>query len=80
MKAAECIAGQLKPFGDSGTYFQRFFVDISRISDSSYMRSGAKYFWGSKNFLVMPFTAADTSLTAPRVFAGYGYENESYSN
>ncbi len=84
-KAAKYIAGQfrlfgLKPLGDSGTYFQHFFVDISRISDSSYLRSGGKYFWGSKDFLVMPFTAADTSVTAQIIFAGYGYEDGSYSD
>lgn len=70
----------LKPLGDNGTYLQHFAVNVHYISDSSFVAVNGKYFWNSKDLIVMPFGAADTEVTAPLVFAGYGFESDSYSD
>ena len=84
-KAAELIAKRfrelgLKPVGDSGTYFQHFFVDVHYISDSSFVEVGGKYFRNDRDIVVLPFGAGDTTVTAPAVFAGYGFESSTYSD
>ena len=84
-KAAEFIVEKfksfgLKPLGDNGTYLQHFPVDVHYISDSSFVAIDGKYFWNEKDIFVSPFGAADTELTAPVVFAGYGFQNDSYSD
>lgn len=70
----------LKPLGDGGTYLQHFLVDVHYISDSSFIEADGKYFQNNKDFYVMPFGAGSTMITAPAVFAGYGFENDTYSN
>ncbi len=84
-RAAEFISNEfklfgLKPIGDNDTYFQHFNVGVHYVSDSSFVETNGKIFWNSKDLQVQPFGAADTTVTAPVVFAGYGFENESYSD
>lgn len=84
-RAAEFISEKfklfgLKPIGDGGTYFQHFYVNVHYISDSSFVEANGRFFWNGKDLLVQPFGAADTTVTAPVVFAGYGFENDSYSD
>ena len=70
----------LKPLGDSGTFLQHFFVNVNYISDSSFVETDGSYYWGNKDIVVMPFGAGDTAITAPVVFAGYGFESDNYSD
>jgi len=84
-KAAEFIASQfksfgLKPLGDSGTYFQHFTVSTYGIGDSTFVEGDGKYFRFGKDVLLSPFGAGDTTITAPVVFAGYGFESDSSSD
>ncbi|HUI29959.1 MAG TPA: M28 family peptidase [Candidatus Acidoferrales bacterium] len=84
-KAADFIAKEfkklaLKPLGDTGTYLQHFSVDVHYVSNSSFIEAGGKYFHNEKDFVVMPLGAGDTTITAPVVFAGYGFEDDSYSD
>ncbi len=85
IKAADFIARQfkefgLKPIGDDGSYLQHFNVDLHYISDSSFVEAGGKYFQNGSDVVVPPFGAADTTLTAQAVFAGYGFEDGTYSD
>jgi hypothetical protein len=84
-KAADFIAKRfkelgLKPLGDSGTYLQHFPVDVHYISDSSFIEVNGKRFLNNKDFYVLPFGAGSAKITAPVVFAGYGFENDAYSD
>ena len=84
-KAAEFIAARFQnlgliPVGDSGTYLQHFSVAVHYISDSSFVETDRKYFRANRDIVVMPFGAGDTTITAPCVFAGYGFESDTYSD
>ncbi len=84
-KAADFIARRfkelgLKPLGDSGTYLQHFPVDVHFISDSSFVEVDGKYFQNNEDFYVLPFGAGSANINAPAVFAGYGFENDTYSD
>lgn len=84
-KAAAFIAQRfkelgLKPLGDNGTYFQHFFVNVHYISDSSFVEADGKYFRTNRDIVVLPFGAGDTTVTAPVVFVGYGFEDDTYSD
>ncbi len=70
----------MKPLGDSGTYLQHFPVDVHFISDSSFVEVDGKYFQNNEDFYVLPFGAGSANINAPAVFAGYGFENDTYSD
>ena len=85
IKAADFIAEQfksygLKPLGDNGTFLQHFPVTAHYVSDSSFIEANGINFLNNKDFFVMPFGAGDASISAPVVFAGYGFENDTYSD
>jgi hypothetical protein len=84
-RAADFIATRfkelgLKPLGDNGTYLQQYSVKIHSISDSSFIEADGKHFRSNIDFFVMPFGAGDTAVASPVVFAGYGFENNIYSD
>jgi hypothetical protein len=77
-KAARYIAGHfkklgLKPLGDSGTYFQRFDLDVTRLSDASSVsvKEGAAStsfaFWKD----ALTFSRRDTVVRGNVVFVGF---------
>jgi hypothetical protein len=76
--AARYIASEfqrlgLKPIGDSGSYFQRFGVEATKISESSTIAvknaQGTSTFAIQKDFVSM--SAQDAPITASAVFIGY---------
>lgn len=76
--AARYIASEfqrlgLKPIGDSGTYFQRFNVEATKISDKSTLtvttKKGTSTFAIGKDFYST--SAQDAPVTAPVIFVGY---------
>jgi hypothetical protein len=77
--AARYIASEfqrigLKPMGDSGSYFQHFKVEATKMSDKSSLTVTSKQ--SSKTFLVrkdfFPFRSApENPVSAPVVFIGY---------
>ncbi|MCX6134160.1 MAG: M28 family peptidase [Ignavibacteriales bacterium] len=76
--AARYIASEfqrlgLKPIGDSGTYFQRFNAEATKISDQSNLAVTMKQ--GSSNFMIgkdfIAYSALDAPVTAPVIFVGY---------
>ncbi|HEY9165258.1 MAG TPA: M28 family peptidase [Candidatus Kryptonia bacterium] len=70
----------LKPLGDDGTYLQHFDVNVHYISDSSCLSVNGMNFWYNKDMTIMPFGAADTVVNRSIVFAGFGFESDSYSD
>ena len=76
--AARYIASEfqrlgLKPIGDSGSYFQRFNVEVTKISDKSTLavttKQGTSTFTIGKDFYAA--SALDGPVTAPAIFVGY---------
>ena len=76
--AARYIASEfqrigLKPIRDSGTYFQHFKVEATKISDKSTItvstKQGATPFLLRKDFLTQ--SAPDNPVSAPAIFIGY---------
>ncbi len=76
--AARYIASEfqrlgLKPIGDSGSYFQRFNVELTKISDKSTIalttRQGRSTFMIGKDFFAS--SPLDGPVTASVVFVGY---------
>jgi hypothetical protein len=76
--AARYIASEfqrlgLKPIGDSGTYFQRFNVEATKINEKSAMTvtnaQGTTSYLIGKDFY--SFSAPDAPVSAPVVFIGY---------
>jgi hypothetical protein len=63
----------LKPMGDSGTYFQRFKVEATKLSDKSTItvtsKQGAVPFALRKDFFAL--SAPDAAINAPAIFIGY---------
>ena len=76
--AARYIASEfqrlgLKPIGDSGSYFQHFNVEVTKISDQSTLavmtKQGTSYFTIGKDFYAS--SSLDAPVTAPVIFIGY---------
>jgi len=76
--AAQYIASEfqrlgLRPIGDSGSYFQRFGVEATKISDKSKIAVTGKR--GTSNFALQKdffsLSAQETPISAPVVFIGY---------
>jgi hypothetical protein len=76
--AARYIASEfqrfgLKPIGDSGTFFQQFNVEATKISEKSAVTvtnaQGSSTYLIGKDFY--SFSAPDAPITAPAVFIGY---------
>ncbi|MGA3245942.1 MAG: M28 family peptidase [Bacteroidota bacterium] len=76
--AARYIASEfqrlgLKPIGDSGSYFQRFNVEVTKISDKSTLavttKQGTSTFTIGRGFYAT--SALDGPVTAPVIFVGY---------
>jgi hypothetical protein len=76
--AARYIASEfqrlgLKPIGDSGTYFQRFNVEATKISDKSTLAVSNKQ--ATSNYLIAKdfysFSSQDAPVVASAVFVGY---------
>jgi hypothetical protein len=77
-KAAQYIAGifkklNLKPYGDDGTYFQHFDIEISRVHPETKIvieTGGMKksYLWGTD---FISEGARDTTVTGPAAFVGF---------
>jgi len=76
--AARYIASEfqrlgLKPIGDSGSYFQRFNVEVTKISDKSTLavttKQGTSTFTIGRGFYAT--SALDCTVTAPVIFVGY---------
>jgi Zn-dependent M28 family amino/carboxypeptidase len=63
----------LKPIGDSGSYFQRFKVEATKISDKSTITVSTKQ--GSTPFLIrkdfFALSAPDSLVSAQAIFIGY---------
>ena len=76
--AARYIASEfqsigLKPIGDSGSYFQHFKVEATKMSDKSTItvstKQGATPFLIRKDFFAL--SAPDNPVSAPAIFIGY---------
>ena len=63
----------LKPIGDSGSYFQRFSVEATKISDQSTIavnnKQGTSSFAIHKDFF--PWSGQDAPISGPVLFIGY---------
>ena len=76
--AARYIASEfqrlgLKPIGDSGSYFQHFKIEATKMSDKSTItvmtKQGSTPFHLRKDFI--SFSVTDAPVSAPAIFIGY---------